>query len=122
MRKVFNCPTCGTPKTDETTDRRSKGSHRFAAYCRACEKVNMIYRHLKSRHGITKEQWHTMYAEQDGKCAICHLPSKLMLDHCHTTNTIRGLLCHQCNLGLGHFKDNQELLQAAISYLQKQGH
>jgi hypothetical protein len=41
----------------------------------------------------------------------------LSIDHCHKTGKIRGLLCKDCNIGLGHFKDNIKLLQKAEEYL-----
>jgi hypothetical protein len=61
---------------------------------------------------------------QDGKCAICgvheaYAPRKrLAVDHDHRTGAIRGLLCGNCNVGLGQFKDSPELLAAAIRYLE----
>jgi hypothetical protein len=61
---------------------------------------------------------------QDGKCAICgvaeaYAPRKrLAVDHDHRTGAIRGLLCGNCNAGLGQFKDSPELLAAAIRYLE----
>lgn len=56
-------------------------------------------------------------------CAICgtletELNKRLSVDHCHTTNEIRGLLCTNCNIGLGMFKDNPELLDHAQRYLR----
>lgn len=58
----------------------------------------------------------------DLKCGICQLQMTentrfMHLDHCHTTGEIRGILCHNCNLGLGHFKDSVVFLEAAIDYL-----
>ena len=81
---------------------------------------------LKESFGMTMEQFQGMQEAQDGKCAICGMKATgskrtehLFVDHCHTTGTIRGLLCNNCNFGLGHFKDNPELLIKAADYLTK---
>lgn len=74
---------------------------------------------LFSAYGITKEEYEAMCNKQKGECCICRCKAKLVVDHCHATNKIRGLLCSSCNVGLGHFKDNMNLLQAAINYLSK---
>ena len=78
---------------------------------------------LRSRYGITLEQYQQMFNNQNGKCAICgvhqvNLTRKLAVDHCHTTEKIRKLLCSNCNTGLGMFKHNQIFLQSAIEYLR----
>ena len=77
---------------------------------------------LKNRYGIIEFDYDELAKAQENKCAICGLqPTKkrLDLDHCHITKQIRGLLCNNCNRGLGHFKDNVELLSNAIEYLKK---
>lgn len=51
-------------------------------------------------------------------CMICGERAKLVVDHDETHRRIRGLLCHHCNLGLGHFRDDPELLAAAADYLR----
>ena len=69
---------------------------------------------VKSLHYKEKE------LEQDGKCAICkELLANPHKDHCHSTLKFRGILCQNCNLGLGNFKDNQQYLYSAIEYLEK---
>lgn len=65
----------------------------------------------------TVEEVEEAARRQKSKCAICKEELKLYLDHCHETGRFRGLLCNQCNLGLGQFKDDPERLQAAIDYL-----
>ena len=71
---------------------------------------------------LTPEHYSAMNMAQDFCCAICKNPNianrRLGVDHDHKTNEIRGLLCHNCNLGLGYFKDSTELLSRAIKYLQ----
>jgi hypothetical protein len=50
-------------------------------------------------------------------CTICGNEEELVVDHSHSTNKIRGMLCNHCNRGLGHFKDNPDLLEYARIYL-----
>jgi hypothetical protein len=79
---------------------------------------------LKNKYGITRIGYESMVAKQDGKCAACkRTPSDsvrgvLCVDHCHETNTIRGLLCHACNIALGKIDDNQDTLFELAVYLQ----
>lgn len=75
--------------------------------------------HLKSKYGLTFELFDKMVKKQKNKCAICFnefikIPS---VDHDHSTNEVRGLLCNYCNHGLGNFKENIDLLDNAIAYL-----
>lgn len=76
---------------------------------------------LKRLYGITPEDYDNIFTSQGGVCAICARVSpdgrRLHVDHCHESNTVRGLLCHDCNRGLGIFRDNEEILQKAIKYL-----
>ncbi len=51
------------------------------------------------------------------ECVICGSEENLVVDHCHKTNTLRGMLCNHCNRGLGHFRDDPELLEFARIYL-----
>ena len=60
-----------------------------------------------------------MLIEQEKRCVICKRNVILRVDHCHTTGKVRGLLCHNCNTGLGQFKDNIDNLKMAIKYLEK---
>lgn len=76
--------------------------------------------YLKTTYGLTPEEYNSLYDKEDGKCYIC-LEKKdyyLHVDHNHNTGAIRGLLCNQCNRGLGFFKDNIESLHRAVNYLQ----
>lgn len=77
-----------------------------------------------STYGLTPETFAAMMDRQEHKCAICGHSDKSqkktfpMIDHCHTTGVVRGVLCSNCNMGLGKFKDNIQLLEAAITYLK----
>jgi hypothetical protein len=73
---------------------------------------------LKARYGLTPQQYFDLMKKHGGKCAICGSDKKLGIDHCHKTKKIRGILCGDCNRGLGLFKDNQEFLLKAVNYLK----
>ena len=63
-----------------------------------------------------------MKTEQQSKCAACGKKTELLVvDHDHTSGAVRGLLCTNCNLALGHVNDNPDLLLKAIAYLKKHG-
>ncbi len=76
---------------------------------------------LKHRYGITQEQYECLLEAQSGRCAICEqlclTGRRLSVDHSHETSEVRGLLCGNCNRGLGMFKDLPERLAKAIIYL-----
>lgn len=81
-----------------------------------------------ARFGITPEDYDRMLAEQGGLCAVCRQPETqrannghpkmLAVDHDHITGQVRGLCCAACNVGLGNFRHDPELLAAAIAYLK----
>lgn len=78
---------------------------------------------LRREYGITVEEYNDMFTSQGGVCKICRkhvstLGRGLNVDHCHRTGRIRGLLCGQCNRGLGFFYDNVEYLESSIKYLK----
>lgn len=75
---------------------------------------------LKRQYNLTEEDYNKMFKDQNGRCKVCKNPSDktLNVDHCHTTGKIRGLLCWNCNMGIGYFKDNTEYLTNAINYLK----
>ncbi len=77
--------------------------------------------HLRRKYGITLDEYKFMLEQQENKCSICkRLPEdtrRLDVDHDHITGEIRGLLCLACNSSLGGFKDDINLLKAAIIYL-----
>jgi len=75
---------------------------------------------LHSRYEITLDQFNWLLASQGGGCAICsQVAPKMVVDHDHITEKVRGILCHSCNIAIGHFRDNTLLLTKAIAYLQK---
>lgn len=71
-------------------------------------------------YGIGIDEYHLMVEQQGGACAICLQKSeRLAVDHDHTTGEVRGLLCVNCNIGLGNMRDSVEALENAIRYLSR---
>ena len=78
--------------------------------------------HLKHDYNLSLKQVNEMFAKQDYKCTICKQSLKTCfrpcVDHNHKTGKIRGILCSNCNKGLGYFLDNPEFLRNAILYIE----
>jgi hypothetical protein len=77
---------------------------------------------LKYQYGITLAKYLEILEAQNGRCILCDTDTpggrgSFHVDHCHNSGKIRGLLCHHCNVGLGHFKDQESLLLKAALYL-----
>ena len=120
---------------------RKDGSYNYRPTCKNCTvKQNLDHYHNKGgkekqkqrsfknnlkKYGITPENYKELFTKQEGKCAICSSSEvsvarrsyNLFVDHDHKTGKVRGLLCHHCNTGLGHYRDNTVILQKAIEYL-----
>lgn len=74
------------------------------------------------RLGLSEQDYLSMFAQQEGKCAICRRVetgrfAKLCVDHCHSSGRVRGLLCNRCNQALGLLGDSPETLRKATAYL-----
>ena len=86
-------------------------------------KKKMADNHLRRKYGLSREDYTALLLAQNGCCAICGSSSPkgpqgtFLVDHDHGTNTVRGLLCHPCNVGLGFFQDTPETLTKAAAYL-----
>lgn len=77
---------------------------------------------LKSKFGMTEDDYNCLLSAQDGTCAVCKNPPKkrrLAVDHDHKTGKVRGLLCFRCNYGIGFWHDRADLLHAASIYLKR---
>ena len=107
---------------------RLKNLDRHREYHRDYERDNRSKmghpQEIRQDYGITIDQYNEMFSKQNGCCGICgkhqsneEMGRRLAVDHCHTTKKVRGLLCRKCNTALGLFRDNPELIQKALSYL-----
>jgi len=77
---------------------------------------------IKKKYDLAYKEWEGLWYSQDGRCAICDkfikYPKDICVDHNHKTGKIRGLLCKECNLGIGCFFDKPELTKLATEYLK----
>jgi hypothetical protein len=80
-------------------------------------------RNALKKYGLTIESFNQMLIDQNSLCKICKtdkpggFANQWTVDHCHTTGLVRGILCTNCNKGLGYFKDSPELFDIARKYL-----
>lgn len=117
------CATCGEHKDRSEFRNNWRRECGLDFNCHDCvSDINRL-----ARFGITPEQYTQMLEAQGGVCAICCQPErgrakngrikKLAVDHDHETGAVRGLLCANCNKGIGNLGDDPERLMAAAAYL-----
>lgn len=128
MRETNFCIHCGLTKP-AIDFYMQKQRNKLRSICRECNKKAKRRRataentrkwHLSTIYGITVEQYTEMYENQAQECKICHAWQPLLrIDHNHKTGKIRGLLCNECNIGLGVFEEDIDILKSAIKYLEE---
>lgn len=132
------CTTCNILKDEIDFYKRSDRPSGFTSSCKMCRKdeakrkwtprKQSSYK-LKVNYGLTLDEYNSMLEDQDGVCAICNTVEtaksnagyikNLAVDHCHKTGKVRGLLCQDCNIGIGKLKDDINLLKKAEEYLRR---
>ncbi len=120
------CYRCHQDKPMDQFNKQSAAKDGHQDFCRQCSaEMKWFY-----RYGITPEDYDEMLDTQDHKCAICGVSSedyalrhkvhkRLVVDHDHSTDKVRGLLCNNCNIGLGGFDDDSARLRAGADYLDR---
>lgn len=85
-----------------------------------------IETHLKRRYKLNYQDVVDLFEKQEYCCAVCLTPVELKLgndinrgvvDHCHETKRVRGILCHHCNRAIGLLKDNKDNVKRLLNYL-----
>ena len=136
------CRTCGQEqpiteyyKTGRKNDKNPDERHHE---CKACTKARLKVSpsqtperkrelHLQRAYGITVEEYSETLEQQNSSCACCkttepggrHDSNVFVVDHCHETGKVRGLLCHNCNTALGLLKDDPARIANLITYLAR---
>ena len=117
LKSKSNCKTCNAPIP--------LGNRRYSYCSEDCKNDRGMYGSL---YGITRFEAKVIL-ENKTNCEICDIKfdnikkgahrTKACIDHDHKTGVIRGIICGNCNFGLGNFKDNIELIEKAIKYLEE---
>lgn len=117
-----NCGKCGAVPI-------RKKNLRNGTSCYVCSGARRDLTQTFANFRVTFRDY--LIGQQGGRCAICRVELKpgqqaagagtSHVDHDHVTKKIRGVLCHECNLGLGHFGDSPVKLRAAAEYLERVG-
>ena len=106
--------------TDE--EYRNKHKNQVKEYQKTHKDIRLSQRIKK--YGLSANDYYKLLEKQNGECAICGTDigdingNRLYVDHNHKTGKVRGLLCSNCNFGIGSLKDSIELLKKAIIYLE----
>lgn len=133
--KTKVCYICRKTKPLEDFSLHASRADGRQTYCKLCGREQQAKWYYKRKHGLTLDERDALLEAQKGVCAICKKPTKFkekigrsnntgdeaVVDHCHTTLKIRGVLCGHCNTALGAFKDNIDSLNSAIEYLKTSG-
>lgn len=130
MKQCSHCKEV-KPLSNFNKDKNAPTGYSYA--CKPCRSIQGK-RYIKNnpdkvkstwlrKYNLTLEQYKDLITNQNGCCAICFLSLDMGLhtcvDHCHKTGKTREILCRKCNAGLGHFKDNIDILKSAVKYLKK---
>jgi hypothetical protein len=105
------------PLTNEHFPPHNKVKSGFDSWCRLCRNSYKRSRLEKRYAEMMPEEELKKIREEIKQCVICGSEEKLVVDHDHKTNKVRGMLCNHCNRGLGHFRDDPMLLEFAAQYL-----
>lgn len=134
--RIKKCPKCGEIKDETQWNFREKAHLTLSTYCKSCDTVRKTlaarkrfsnpenrqkenHRQRLWKYGLTQEQYTKMMKDCNSSCEICGSMDELVIDHCHDSNKVRGILCWSCNVALGHFKDSLNKIKKAVKYLCK---
>lgn len=120
-RKAAKKWAAANPERVRENKRKWLSENADLAYAKDMKNKRKHY--LNKAYKLTLEEWNDLATKQENRCAICgkhrqEIFRGLMVDHDHKTGKVRGLLCFHCNAGMGNLRDDVQILQKAIAYLQ----
>lgn len=119
------CTKCGESKPTLEFHKNYKNNDGLHYHCKKCRKNESL-----KQYDMTLSDYDKMLEKQGGRCKICSTDTprgqstagRFYVDHNHETGEVRGLLCNDCNTGIGLLKDSPLILSKAIEYLMTNGH
>jgi len=128
------CTKCGVEKPLSEFYRANGNKDGFNSRCKECKsqeakeyyknnRAKQRDREYRTNYKLTLSDYEQILELQKHCCALCGTndpggKGRFQVDHNHESGGVRALLCHYCNIGLGHFKDDPQLLEAAAAYLR----
>jgi hypothetical protein len=130
--QTIRCPSCKEWKSPTDFPKNQSTRSGLATYCKPCHnrimRANRQRHHgsgrsfqLKRRYGVDEIQVEWIILQQDGLCAVCGEADPKHVDHHHRSGRVRGILCFNCNKGLGKAGDDLDVLGRAMDYLLAHG-
>lgn len=144
---MLKCSKCNKNKENTFFRKRNNSKSGFNYWCRECENTTQRGRYIKKvkkkssdedvllikqkafermlrhRYNIDIKKYNELLEEQNNSCKICNTPiikgNNLVIDHCHNTLKVRGLLCRRCNTFLGYIEKSPNILNNSIKYLKE---
>lgn len=135
------CKKCQISKSIDSYISSSSTKDKLRNWCKSCftdydkQRRNNLSPEYKRGRSLVRywpelspiqanDKYMELFKSQNEKCYICETSTNwngksFPVDHCHKTNEVRGILCDDCNVGLGKFKDDIEILEKAINYLRR---
>ncbi len=133
METEKTCRKCKIKKKLSEFYKTNQNTSGYAAQCKDCRrKIVSLYRksnkskvnatRIKTKYGITVEEWKVLFDKQKGCCEICgthqsEITHTLHIDHCHRTGKVRSLLCRACNHAVGNVKENRDIALRLVKYI-----
>jgi len=139
---VRKCTKCEETKPLSSFSKQAANKDGRKTQCKVCCRTKALQtqsknpefireKNLKTRFNLSIDGYNHQFLHQRGLCNICNKPETsvdskgnvkwLCVDHNHSTNELRGLLCNNCNVGLGKLGDSISALESAIQYLKERG-
>ena len=127
LRRCADCTVVKPENEFPPAPNKASGRH---TYCRPCnnarsrESRQRLYGgsaeyHRRARYGLEAGEFNEILLDQGDLCALCGEQPAAHVDHCHEKGHVRGILCFNCNGGLGQFRDRVDILKKAIDYLER---